>query len=787
MLLLIVPLAPWLAPSEAAPARVSPLLHLQYARFDPLTSADAPVLAMHTPLIASWQPQTYIVQFHTPIREAWKQALVAYGVRLYGSIPDYALLTRMDAATAARIQQLPTVRWVGPYLPAYRIDPLFWQRGDELAPDVPLELTIATLPDTNLAALSHRLHTWQLEVLGGAWNRHAGYLSVRALPGYVPAIAALDGVTWVEAADVLALHNDQGGTAIVQADSVRQQLQLHGNGQIIAMADSGLDTGALDTLHPDLRGRVLGVETLGRPGDWSDPTGHGTHMAGSAVGNGSLSGSDPAGQRYDGSFAGVAPAASLFFQSIGDANGGIEGVPRDRGTLMRNAYVMGARIHSNSWGGHTGGFGNPPDFGRYTISSRQVDAVAWDLPDMLILYSAGNEGRDTDRNGVVDPDGLTQPGTAKNALTVGASESIRFTVPSAYGSAYGSPIDRDLYANDVNGMGAFSSRGPTDDGRIKPDIVAPGTFIASLQSHSYPFSDTLESELQGYTQRDTAGGTTSWQAVLGSGRNGSTGWQQTIEGSHAPGASTMLVTPPFDVSASPLFDITFWHRYLLGPNDRVQVILLSANAQDSNSIASHVLELPVSGIRESYSQYILEGISHSRLQQYGINPAALQLGFQIVSADNTFAATWTLDELRIDPADWGTLGKYRLTERGSALDESYVMLGGTSSATALTAGAAALVREWLVTVQELTNPSAALLKALLINGTASMGVGQYGTDTVQELPTQSPNAVNGWGRLDLLPSLQPRRPAAGVAARCNAGHQHRQHADLYHRILSSTA
>ncbi|NJL32768.1 MAG: hypothetical protein HC893_01555 [Chloroflexaceae bacterium] len=84
-----------------------------------------------------------------------------------------------------------------------------------------------------------------------------------------------------------------------------------------------------------------------------------------------------------------------------------------------------------------------------------------------------------------------------------------------------------------------------------------------------------------------------------------------------------------------------------------------------------------------------------------------------------------------------------------------MMLGGTSSATALTAGAAALVREWLVTVQELTNPSAALLKALLINGTASMGVGQYGTDTVQELPTQSPNAVNGWGRSTCCRACNP--------------------------------
>jgi hypothetical protein len=52
------------------------------------------------------------------------------------------------------------------------------------------------------------------------------------------------------------------------------------------------------------------------------------------------------------------------------------------------------------------------------------------------------------------------------------------------------PISTDLVSNNANGMAAFSSRGPTDDGRIKPDLVAPGTNIVSNKSH-YPGASTL--------------------------------------------------------------------------------------------------------------------------------------------------------------------------------------------------------------------------------------------------------------------------------------------------------
>jgi subtilisin family serine protease len=123
----------------------------------------------------------------------------------------------------------------------------------------------------------------------------------------------------------------------------------------------------------------------------------------------------------------------------------------------------------------------------------------WDHPDLLILFAAGNSGQDANKDGVIDLGSVTSPGTAKNALTVGASENYMLEGgrQSACGEMKGGdskwgvePLKSDKLSNDPNGIACFSSRGPTDDQRIKPDIVAPGTNIVSLQSR-YPDASKL--------------------------------------------------------------------------------------------------------------------------------------------------------------------------------------------------------------------------------------------------------------------------------------------------------
>jgi serine protease AprX len=269
------------------------------------------------------------------------------------------------------------------------------------------------------------------------------------------------------------------------------RIDLEGDGEIIGVADTGIYQS-----HPDLKNRIAGTSAWGRRNDISDPEGHGTHVAGCAVGDGTAS---------NGEVLGAAPQAKLFFQSILDANGRLGGLPNDLGDLLKEAYDNGARVHNNSWGA----FG----FARYSMTSLDVDRFVAAHPDMLVVIASGNDGIGVPRvagakmsapDGFVDWPSVAAPATAKNGLTVGASRSSRTTGgysqltwndawPHLYPhpatwprSRKHKPISRELISSDDQCLAAFSSRGPSDDRRIKPDVVAPGTDIAAAKSKDAP-------------------------------------------------------------------------------------------------------------------------------------------------------------------------------------------------------------------------------------------------------------------------------------------------------------
>jgi serine protease AprX len=148
---------------------------------------------------------------------------------------------------------------------------------------------------------------------------------------------------------------------------------------------------------------MLGLKlvALGRPNKADDPEGHGTHVCGSALGDGNS-------PTMGGAIQGTAPKAKLVVQSLLDQSGGLGGIPADLHDLFKPPYDNDkARVQTNSWGSTLAG--QP-----YTQSSQEIDDFIWNHPDCVICFSAGNSGVDANNDGVIDPGSLGAEAAAKN-------------------------------------------------------------------------------------------------------------------------------------------------------------------------------------------------------------------------------------------------------------------------------------------------------------------------------------------------------------------------------------
>ena len=288
---------------------------------------------------------------------------------------------------------------------------------------------------------------------------------------------------------------------------------LTGQGEIVAVADTGLDTGNAGTIHADFSNSVRDIQSFpigpalanlvnnpgGDDGAADVYSGHGTHVAGSVKGSGARA--IALGLTR---IAGAAPDAELVFQAVEQTpqwtpaaqlqfllagitppQSGLFGIPDNMADLLQPAYDEGARIHSNSWGG-----GDPGD---YDEQCSDLDQFVWDHPDLLVVAAAGNAGTDQlPPAGTIDPTSVDSPGTAKNCLTVGACENDR---NGEFQDTYGAwwpgdfpnpPLKSDPMVDTIDDVVAFSSRGPCNTGRRKPDVIAPGTFVLSTRSSQIP-------------------------------------------------------------------------------------------------------------------------------------------------------------------------------------------------------------------------------------------------------------------------------------------------------------
>jgi subtilisin family serine protease len=484
-------------------------------------SAIPSVLSLSIAGIGDKEKNYFVVQFIGPIKRKWKTEVEKLGGKVYNSVPNYALIIGMDLSTKKKVENLDFVQWIGIYQPAYKINsrfrkitPMMKPSLSGLMPKPPKEekkqvggnIEIDLFEPDGISNISREIERVGGKVLTKVKNR----IIVNMEISQIQEIAKYSVVKSIKPHGLPVLHNNIAG-GIMESVPETDVQDLDGDDQIVAIADSGLDTGGNDaTMLDDFEGRIVNIYSLPVNANWitgidnggaddgaSDLNGHGTHVAGSAVGNGAKS---------NGNLRGIAPAAKLVFQAFEQlahfTNGHEErllvGLPDDFNDLYQQAYNDGARIHSNSWG-----FSEPLNIlGTYGGYSEDTDEFMWNNRKFLILRSAGNEGPGADTIGL--------PATAKNCLTVGASETERLTLPNTVnfppspafptGATWPSPGPLGQGDN-RNNIADTSSRGPTDDGRIKPDVVAPGTWILSTRS-SVCVADTGPDGLEGTGDED---------------------------------------------------------------------------------------------------------------------------------------------------------------------------------------------------------------------------------------------------------------------------------------------
>ncbi len=442
----------------------------------------------------------YLVHFIGPVKTEWLGQLRDAGAQLLQSLPTYAFLVSMDASVRDAVQNLRFVDWVGVYQPAFKVQPAL--AGVQGTTAVEILTVNAADTDAVVAALAdHGLgfipfSSAATGILSTYSTGDLGVVRARLDASLIPEIARMRNVLVVEPWSQPQIM-DYDAQAVLQtglapsAPGARRLWDsgIKGDGQIIALGDTGIDfdlnyfrenatyiqkgepgdtTGTIGPLSiyntTDLSRRKLvryipmsgyrGIDPWTGGDVWATrdsfnaggcPSGHGTSTSANA------GGWDPNNPTSIGN--GMAPDAKLIIEDIGTigittqcptAPGGdaLSYIPDNYANYFQPAYDNGSRIFSNSWGGTDNG---------YDIGAMMVDRFIWNHPDMAIFFASGNGGPNRFT--------VTSPGTAKDIVTIGGANP---------------------YPGQESVTGQ-SSRGPTADGRLKPDTT---TFFAGYTASS---------------------------------------------------------------------------------------------------------------------------------------------------------------------------------------------------------------------------------------------------------------------------------------------------------------
>ncbi len=660
------------------------------------------------------EPGAYIVQVGPAETPAFHAAVRDAGGRVVSYIPNQAWLVRLSADGAGRLAS--RAQALLPFAPYFKVHASLLGpalAGESLRPDQLLAVT-AFAEDRDvvrqaLQQLGARLEAEGLAQVGPA--REPQWI-LRPGPAPLAALAALPGVQAVEPAAPRVFASDLIRERLaVAADTVdtNQYLGLTGSNVWVNLNDSGVDAS-----HPDLPGRVFGLD----PGALQDRDGHGTFLAGLIAGTGEHgpTGTNvPPGSLTNASFRGLAPAAKVLAAYLDRAAVPVSDLALVEQVARTNYLVLGrtnALVSNNSWG-----YDQVYD---YTSAAAAYDAATRDaLPDepgaqpLLFVFSAGNEGNGNDSGSGGIPGRIHTPATAKNVITVGAVEQLRpVTVTVVQTNQVTNIVEGEFvvtnvvetnevevaFADNPDEVAPFSARGNVglgvegERGRFKPDLVAPGVLVVGPRATGWTVDwERTNTLVRTFTNQLVLPGEPNRYSLLVPART------HRLTLSTLPAPDSPVPFPPLEIYARAGADP-------VPPADLVGVTNAVIDAPAEGAWFYQIVNPTPAPVR-----FILR----VRLEVETITPELLAL----------------------------------LTRINQPLEPHYRYLSGTSPAAAAVSGLLALMQEFFEQRLE-RSYSPALLKALLINGARSLGP-QYNLEVRSQINYQ------GWG----LPTLTNIFPA----------------------------
>jgi len=487
-----------------AMVRTPGLILLRSARFDPTDRVP-----LDTGLgLGEWRDRsggevTGILQFESTPTRAMRTALEAAGVEFLSYIPNNAFLVRFDLADRQRLSGIGGVRALFRLPKWARVEPGLLETPPDGDDRVALEIMAAPGRDALSIAATLKKRVEETVFVTDELQHRQGRVIARVRRGElyraVDLLAGLEDVLSIDRRREKFPVNDESiwvGQSYDTTNTTNYSITapiwnqgLLGAGQIVCVNDSGLDsdmcffrydgtagskTTAQSPLPPDIGTLEPGKKVIAyyvEPGadayDTSSASYHGTHVCGSVAGDNHADLSTGLDNGHDNG-DGMAPQAQLIMQDVGNSSGGLAGLAGDLTEMFRQAYDAGARIHSDSWG---------TTESVYDGTALDMDEFMFRNEDFLFVVAMGNSG-------TAPGDGsIGSPATAKDIVSVGATTNG------------GSSSHADNLMD--------YSRGPVDDGRLKPDIVSPGSSINSASGSTSNTDDNCSTKTMSGTSMAT--------------------------------------------------------------------------------------------------------------------------------------------------------------------------------------------------------------------------------------------------------------------------------------------